>query len=457
MESYGVPVKSNKFDISMFDDDDDPYEILKKKEEEQVRMKEEAKKAKEKQLTKAAKSNKNKKAQAVQQEQKGKSVETSAPARKDDNRPPRIANQQQQKRDDRSSGATSDKNHVKFSRDGAGGKDFEDRRERRNNFTPANEFSSGRGFSSDRSDSRGGFDRSDAAGRGRGRGRGRGGRGGGAGRGREYERRSGSDKTNHWDTFSQSLPAASRGVKPVEKRDGKGPHNWGTVQDDVEAQMNESNVSEEAGNTSEWNPTTFGVAEDTENQDPNEKTKQPQSLSSAVVKPTSEGGEGNEEKEEKEEEGPKEMTLDEYKAMQATSKKPDEFNIRRPNEGCDMKQWKNTYVLKKKPVNSDSEEEEDSDEESDRPQKQLLNIEITFSDNPRRGGAGGGRGRGGRGRGRGGAGGGDRGGRGGGGGGNDRGGHRGGGRGGSGPPRSGRKEIVPKVDDPLEFPSITSS
>ena len=60
----------------------------------------------------------------------------------------------------------------------------------------------------------------------RGRGRGRGGRGGGRGRGgfdrfgkREFERHSGSDKS---------------GVKPVDKREGSGSHNWGNFKDDIE-------------------------------------------------------------------------------------------------------------------------------------------------------------------------------------------------------------------------------
>ncbi len=47
--------------------------------------------------------------------------------------------------------------------------------------------------------------------------------GGGGGRGgfgkRQYERRSGSDRT---------------GVKAVEKREGGGAHNWGTMKDDLE-------------------------------------------------------------------------------------------------------------------------------------------------------------------------------------------------------------------------------
>lgn len=46
------------------------------------------------------------------------------------------------------------------------------------------------------------------------------------------------------------------------------------------------------------------------------------------------------------EEGPKEMTLDEWKAMQNKERAKVEFNIRKPNEG-DEGQWKKGYVLHK--------------------------------------------------------------------------------------------------------------
>ena len=58
----------------------------------------------------------------------------------------------------------------------------------------------------------------------------RGGRGRGRGRGgaqdtrnkRDFDRQSGSDKS---------------GVKPIEKREGSGAHNWGSVQDEIEGQL----------------------------------------------------------------------------------------------------------------------------------------------------------------------------------------------------------------------------
>ena len=78
--------------------------------------------------------------------------------------------------------------------------------------------------------------------------RGSGERGGGRGRGgmrnarggagmqdnrgkRDFDRQSGSDKS---------------GVKPIEKRDGSGAHNWGSVQDEIEGQLEPSVVEEVA-------------------------------------------------------------------------------------------------------------------------------------------------------------------------------------------------------------------
>merc|ERR1712048_1001449 len=83
-------------------------------------------------------------------------------------------------------------------------------------------FGSG-GFGGDNSETerragRGGF-------RGRGRGSGRG------GRGREFDRRSGSDR--------------SSGVKAVDKKDGHGSSNWGTPEDDLAAQTNNTEATTE--------------------------------------------------------------------------------------------------------------------------------------------------------------------------------------------------------------------
>ena len=67
-----------------------------------------------------------------------------------------------------------------------------------------------------------GGDRGSRGGRGRGAMGGRGGK-------RDFDRQSGSDKS---------------GVKPIEKREGSGPHNWGSVQDEIEGQLEPAVVEE---------------------------------------------------------------------------------------------------------------------------------------------------------------------------------------------------------------------
>ncbi|XP_023821510.1 plasminogen activator inhibitor 1 RNA-binding protein isoform X3 [Oryzias latipes] len=142
----------------------------------------------------------------------------------------------------------------------------------------------------------------------RGRGGGRGGRGGrGRGMGREgfdsrgkrdFDRHSASDKSN---------------PKSEEKRGGGGSHNWGNVKDEV----NEAEQTAAPETTPEGEENTPAGSENKENE-------------VEEVKP----------------EGPKEMTLDEWKAMQDKERTKVEFNIRKPNEGTDS-QWKKGYVLHK--------------------------------------------------------------------------------------------------------------
>ncbi|XP_019752285.1 plasminogen activator inhibitor 1 RNA-binding protein-like isoform X2 [Hippocampus comes] len=141
--------------------------------------------------------------------------------------------------------------------------------------------------------------------RGRGGGRGfRGGRGRGMGRSdgfdsrgkREFDRHSGSDRS---------------GLKGEEKRGGSGSHNWGTVKDELN-ELDQSNATEENPEGEEHPPA------DSENKE--------------------------NEVEEVKEEGPKEMTLDEWKAMQDKDRAKVEFNIRKANEGAD---WNKGFVLHK--------------------------------------------------------------------------------------------------------------
>uniref|UniRef100_A0A3B4TB07 SERPINE1 mRNA binding protein 1a n=1 Tax=Seriola dumerili TaxID=41447 RepID=A0A3B4TB07_SERDU len=139
--------------------------------------------------------------------------------------------------------------------------------------------------------------------RGRGGARGgRGGRGRGMGRSdgfdsrgkREFDRHSGSDRSS---------------LKGEEKRGGSGSHNWGTVKDELN-ELDQSNNTEENPEGEEHPPA------DSENKE--------------------------NEVEEVKEEGPKEMTLDEWKAMQDKERAKVDFNIRKANEGAD---WNKGFVL----------------------------------------------------------------------------------------------------------------
>uniref|UniRef100_A0A8D2MD84 Hyaluronan/mRNA-binding protein domain-containing protein n=1 Tax=Zonotrichia albicollis TaxID=44394 RepID=A0A8D2MD84_ZONAL len=157
-------------------------------------------------------------------------------------------------------------------------------------------------------------------GRGRGRGRGMGRGDGFDSRGkREFDRHSGSDRSSvSHSHFS--------GLKHEDKRGGSGSHNWGTVKDELTckkaqlpplcncSELDQSAVTEETPEGEEHPPA------DSENKE--------------------------NEVEEVKEEGPKEMTLDEWKAIQSKDRAKVEFNIRKPNEGADG-QWKKGFVLHK--------------------------------------------------------------------------------------------------------------
>lgn len=216
---------------------------------------------------------------------------------------------------------------------------------------------------------------------------------------REFDRQSGSDKT---------------GVKPVEKRDGAGAHNWGSTKDIIDA-------GAEADKSSDTDQ-GWGEPEKPEVKTDDEKKEEPEVEQAPV------------------EEEPKELTLDEWKAQRAGRAKPT-YNTRKAGEGEDPTQWKKMFELKKKEKDEESEEEEyDASEYPQRVgrQKHILDIDIQFNDNRR---PGGGRGRGG-----------GRGGR--------------GGRGGTGPRGPPRENLVslqvddkapraPKVDDERDFPSLS--
>ncbi|XP_066997449.2 SERPINE1 mRNA-binding protein 1 [Anabrus simplex] len=219
------------------------------------------------------------------------------------------------------------------------------------------------------------------AGRGMGRGRGsRGGAGGGGGgsganstggvggrggydsRGkREFDRQSGSDKT---------------GVKPVDKREGGGAHNWGSHRDDIADELRTPHLQEDQ----DWS------FEKTEGDAP--------AVSESETKEANVSAEGDNDNTQTTEEEPRELTLDEYYALKGSRQKPT-YNLRKAGEGEDLSQWKKMYALKRKEGDEDEEEEEEYDA-SEYPQrvgrqKHLLDIDIHFADS-RRGTRGRGRG-----------------------------------------------------------------
>lgn len=346
---YGIAV-NNKF--SLFCDDElDPLDYIKAQEEAKLKKKEDkTKKDAKNEKTKANKIKTNKKNVVISTEPKTNAGE-QINVRKEGRGKPRQETE-------------FEKQPLKEGNRG----DFAPRRQEQKEWTDRpprsqNDFSND-GFRD------GGF--SEGRGRGRGdRGNRRGGRGrGGAGRGferqgkRDFDRHSGSDKT---------------GIKAVEKKDGGGAHNWGTINDDIYEPLNETQNSEEG---------VSPAAQETENLDPNTEAGEITDSPSKV------------------EEEEQEMTLDEWKAMQKEARAQPTYTIRKAGEGVDDTQWKKTYELKKKQEKevSDEESEEEDDEYQDK--RIPVGIDITFNDARRggRGGRGRGRGRGdfdgGRGRGR---------------------------------------------------------
>ncbi|XP_068448934.1 SERPINE1 mRNA-binding protein 1 isoform X2 [Clinocottus analis] len=204
------------------------------------------------------------------------------------------------------------------------------------------------------------------------RGRG-GGRGGPGGRGRGMGRNDGFDSRGKRE-FDRHSGSDRAGPKGEEKRGGSGSHNWGTVKDDLN-ELDQSNVTE----TAEGEEHPPADSENKEN-----------------------------EVEEVKEEGPKQMTLDEWKAVQDKDRAKVEFNIRKPNEGAN---WNKGFVLHKSKAEDKKEEVIDTEVEEPKLEEEphfrkpandiTSQLEINFGDlgRPSRGRGGPRGGRGGRGRG----------------------------------------------------------
>lgn len=159
----------------------------------------------------------------------------------------------------------------------------------------------------------------------------------------------------------------------MDKRDGAGAHNWGSVKQEID------DINKSSG--SDGPDVTLTDKEESSNEQNN------------IEQPAA-----------PEEEETKEMTLDEWKALRGERTKP-QYNIRKPNEGEDTSEWKKMIVLNKKKSGDSSEEELEYDP-SMYPQRvgrlqRIVDIQFNFNDGRRGGGGSGGGGFGGRGRGRG--------------------------------------------------------
>lgn len=200
--------------------------------------------------------------------------------------------------------------------------------------------------------------------------RGRGGRGGGVGGGRggdfrgkrEFDRQSGSDKT---------------GIKPNPKRNGAGPHNWGTDRDEIEEQIQGSGTNDTSGDWGDQSKANDSAATFDSN---GEKKDEP-----TVDAP------------EPAEEQAKEITLDEWKASRGVKLLKPQYNLRKAGEGEDLTQWQNMYELKKKKEAKDAADQLNEEEKANElaakapKKKEILDTNFHFADQPSRGGRGKGR------------------------------------------------------------------
>jgi plasminogen activator inhibitor 1 RNA-binding protein len=356
MESvaHGIGVK-NRYAL-FYDEDLDPLEILRQQEEEKQKRKTEKTQCKDK-GSKVTKSNKLPVTAPTQKKTENVSVKSS-------------------KASENTESVVKPKGKVpsdRFPRSYGNNqepKDFEDRKNIRNK---EDQF-----FSTEQKE------RDPEFRRGRGGLRGRGGGRGDRGRGffgnsenrnrRTFDRHSGSDKT---------------GVRSVDKREGAGSNNWGDIRSDINLRKDDAMWEEEfeAGGEKTRENTNWAEDENTEKKEEGTKTE----FDNAESK------ENEPLPEEPTEEAAKEMTLDEWKKEQEAKRVVPKYNLRKPGEGEDDKQWKKFYMLKKKAKEEDDDQEdEEDDEDYNRKgnQRLLLDIQINFSDS-RRGMRG--RGRGGRG------------------------------------------------------------
>ena len=136
------------------------------------------------------------------------------------------------------------------------------------------------------------------------------------------------------------------GIKAVDKKEGSGPHNWGTFEDEMKAKDDKATDAPPAPAS----PT----AEDKE----------------ALARKAAEEEEANM------------MTLDQWKAQRAKKEGPT-FNLRKAGEGYENDpKWKKTYAYNKDVLTLEDEDYEDYElypQRSNR-QKKILDIQFSFND-----------------------------------------------------------------------------
>ncbi|XP_043279764.1 plasminogen activator inhibitor 1 RNA-binding protein-like isoform X2 [Venturia canescens] len=374
--SYSITV-TNKFLLAL-DEDEDPLEVLKVREQEKEAKKKEKLSEKENkskqpegQKSTGVKAQKSRVIKDVQQQpakvqevkkEQGEKKPVQQRTSTGGDRNVKFSGESREERNNRRNREDGDRpprnQGGELRRGPPGGGEGRDNREFRGSGEPRGEFGERRG--------RGGIR---GVGGGRGRGGSRGGRGGFDNRGkREFDRQSGSDKTG------QPRHGYS-GVKPVDKKDGAGSHNWGTHNDEIEESLNPE--TQEWGNDKPEGGEVPPVAAEGKETEASADT-------SAEEKPV--------------EEEAQVLTLDEWKALRSTRAKP-QYNLRKAGEGEDLTRWKKMYALEKKKEGAEEEEEdeEEYDVTAEYPQrvgrqKHVLDIDIQFSDSRRGGGGRGGRG-----------------------------------------------------------------
>ncbi|CAK9298810.1 unnamed protein product [Gordionus sp. m RMFG-2023] len=187
---------------------------------------------------------------------------------------------------------------------------------------------------------------------------------------REFDRHSGSDKT---------------GVKPVDKKDGAGSHNWGSIQDTW-------------GNSNDFTESPNNTIDKTEIEDPWSKPEEnPDKINFGIdevhlskfddtqdyINKSIHEPDAEDTPEAIQEPEVIHMTLDEWKALQEKEIVKPEYKLRQPGEGEDKSKWKGTYVYK--PAENiqlneiDEENKAHHSNNSTKVGKKLLDINIKYT------------------------------------------------------------------------------